>query len=57
MLAMGQNLSGLPTAIGPWYLVMPLAGVLIVLYSIYHMVAIATGREEILPDGDILDTE
>lgn len=57
ILAMGQNLSGLPTAIGPWYLVMPLAGVLIVLYSIYHLIAIATGREEILPEGEILDTE
>lgn len=58
MLAMGQNLSGLPTTIGVWYLVMPIAGVLIILYSIYHLVAIATHREEPIPEGNTdLDVE
>ena len=54
MLAMDQNLSGLPTTIGPWYLVMPLAGVVIILYSIYHLIAIAADQEDpIVGDGDL----
>jgi TRAP-type C4-dicarboxylate transport system permease small subunit len=53
MLAMGQNLSGLPTTIGPWYLVMPLAGVLIVLYSIYHLIALAADQEEPISGADL----
>lgn len=52
MNAWGQNLSGLPTAIGPWYLVLPIAGVLIILYSIYHMVILAKGEEPAF-DSDI----
>ena len=54
MLAMEQNLSGLPTTIGPWYLVMPLAGVLIILYSIYHLIAIAADLEDPIADGGAL---
>ncbi len=51
MLAMEQNLSGLPTTIGPWYLVMPLAGVLIIFYSVYHLIAIAGDQEEPIAGG------
>src|SRR5699024_2443157 len=51
--AWSQNLSGLPTTIGPWYLVMPVAGVLIILYTIYHMVNIARGDEDSFEPDDI----
>lgn len=47
-----QNLSGLPTAIGPWYLVMPLAGVLVIVYSIYHLLRVARGEEESFEPDD-----
>lgn len=48
-----QNLSGLPTTIGPWFLVMPISGVLIVIYSIYHLVRVAHGDEESFEPDDI----
>lgn len=48
-----QNLSGLPMAIGPWYLVMPLAGVLVIVYSIYHLVRVARGDVESFEPDDI----
>lgn len=51
--AWGQNLSGLPMAIGPWYLVVPIAGVLVVVYSIYHIVNVARGDEESFEPDDI----
>lgn len=46
MNAWSQNLSGLPTAVGPWYLVMPISGVLIIFYSIYAMLKIITNADE-----------
>jgi len=41
-----QNLTALPTTIGPMYLVMPITGVIITLYAIYHVIAVLR-REEI----------
>lgn len=41
-----QNLSGLPTTIGPWYLVLPISGVLIIFYSVYHLIEVGSGEEE-----------
>lgn len=41
-----QALSGLPVAVGPLYLVMPITGVIIIFYAIYHAAAILRGEEE-----------
>ncbi|MCK6209483.1 TRAP transporter small permease [Georgenia sp. EYE_87] len=46
MGAWNQNLTALPTTIGPMYLVMPITGVIITLYAIYHVIAVLR-REEI----------
>ena len=43
MNAWNQNLSGLPTAIGPWFLVLPISGVLIVIYSLHALLKIVQG--------------
>lgn len=51
MTAWGQNLTALPTTIGPLFLVMPITGVLIVFYAIYHIWAILKGSEYLIsPD-------
>lgn len=41
-----QNLSGLPTPLGPWYLVLPISGVIVVFYSVFHMAALRRGEED-----------
>lgn len=46
MNAWSQNLAGLPTAVGPWYLVLPISGGLIILFALYSMIKIMTGEEE-----------
>lgn len=51
--AWGQNLSGLPTTIGPWFLVMPIAGVIVIVYTIYHMLSVARGDEDSFEPDDI----
>jgi TRAP-type C4-dicarboxylate transport system permease small subunit len=51
--AWNQDLSGLPTTIGPWFLVMPIAGVLVIFYTLHHMVAIIRGDEESFEPDDI----
>lgn len=48
-----QDLSGLPTTIGPWFLVMPISGVIIIMYTIYHTVKIVRGDEESFEPDDI----
>ncbi|WP_051441678.1 TRAP transporter small permease [Arthrobacter sp. H14] len=40
-----QALSGLPLSVGPLYLAMPVAGVLIVFYAIYHSVQVVRSKE------------
>jgi len=56
MLAWDQNLSGLNTAIGPWYLVMPISGVLIIFYSVYHALDVGKDAEEpFTPEEDVPD--
>lgn len=47
-----QALSGLPVTIGPLYLVMPITGVLIIFYAVYHIVAILRGEEEATEDTE-----
>lgn len=49
MNAWSQNLTALPVNMGSVYLVMPISGVAVVLYAIYHMVEIAAGRESTYP--------
>jgi len=44
-LAWEQNLTGLPVNVGPLYLALPISGVLVVLYTLYHLVRILTGAE------------
>lgn len=44
--AWNQNLTALPTTIGPMYMVMPITGVLITFYAIYHVIAVIRGTEE-----------
>ncbi len=47
-----QNLTGLPVNVGWLYTVLPLAGVLTLFYSFYHLVAIVQGKESALNDGE-----
>ncbi|QOR47845.1 TRAP transporter small permease [Trueperella pecoris] len=49
MNAWSQNLTALPLNMGSVYLVMPISGVAMVLYAIYHIVEIAAGRESTYP--------
>ena len=44
-LAWDQTLPGLPLNVGPLYLALPLSGVLIVFYTLYHLIRILTGAE------------
>ena len=44
-LAWDQNLTGLPVNVGNLYLALPLSGVLIVFYTLYHLIRILTGAE------------
>ena len=47
-----QALSGLPVTIGPLYLVMPITGIIIIFYAVYHIVAVIRGDEEATEDTD-----
>ncbi|VEI13440.1 TRAP transporter small permease [Trueperella bialowiezensis] len=49
MNAWSQNLTALPVNIGSVYLVMPIAGVAIALYAVYHIIEISAGRETNYP--------
>lgn len=40
-----QALSGLPLSVGPLYLAMPVAGVLIIFYALYHSVEVLRSHE------------
>lgn len=40
-----QALSGLPLSVGPLYLAMPVAGVLIIFYALFHAVEVLRSRE------------
>jgi TRAP-type C4-dicarboxylate transport system permease small subunit len=48
----GQSLSILPLSTGQVYLVLPIAGVLIVLYSLIHTLRVIAGVEKPLPEFD-----
>ncbi|WP_026819206.1 TRAP transporter small permease [Arthrobacter castelli] len=40
-----QALSGLPLSVGPLYLAMPVAGVLIIIYALYHSIEVLRRHE------------
>jgi TRAP-type C4-dicarboxylate transport system permease small subunit len=45
-----QQLSSLPTQVGVMYTVMPITGVIITLYALYHLTQLVRGDEEPYPD-------
>ncbi len=51
-LAWAQNLTGLPVNVGPLYLALPISGILIAFYSIYHLVRILQGAESAIGDTE-----
>lgn len=51
-LAWDQNLAGLPINVGTLYLALPISGALIVLYTIYHLVAILTRSESAVEEAE-----
>src|SRR5665647_1020670 len=51
-LAWDQNLPGLPLNVGLLYLALPISGILIVFYTLYHLIRILTGAERAV-DPDI----
>lgn len=58
MNAMGQKLSTMPfLSMGQTYLIIPIAGVIIVLYAVYHLLAIVTGKEEPMGGPDEIEAE
>lgn len=52
--AWNTNLTALPTQIGVMYLVMPITGVLIVIYAMYHVAAVLRGDEVAVPSDEDL---
>lgn len=52
-LAWNQNLTGLPVNVGPLYLALPISGVLIAFYTIYHLVRILSGAERPNEDAEL----
>ena len=50
--AWGQDLSTLPFTVGQMFLVLPIAGVIILFYSVSHLIGILAGAEKPTPDFD-----
>ncbi|SDD47145.1 TRAP-type C4-dicarboxylate transport system, small permease component [Sanguibacter gelidistatuariae] len=51
-LSWDQKLAGLPIDVGPLYLALPISGVLIIFYTIYHLVAILLRVENAVEDAE-----
>lgn len=51
-VAWTQNLTGLPTQIGKIYLVMPIAGVIITFYAVYHVLSVLRHEESAVEVDD-----
>jgi TRAP-type C4-dicarboxylate transport system permease small subunit len=47
-----QALSGLPVTVGPLYLVMPITGILIIFYAVFHITAVLRGEEDAIEDTE-----
>ncbi|MDI3403412.1 TRAP transporter small permease [Streptomyces cavernicola] len=52
LLTWDQNLTVLPTQVGPLHLVMPVTGVIITLYAVYHLVSVLRGEEAAIETDD-----
>jgi TRAP-type C4-dicarboxylate transport system permease small subunit len=50
--AWAQNLSTLPITVGQAYLALPVAGTLIIFYSVYHILGVLSGAERPTPEFD-----
>jgi TRAP-type C4-dicarboxylate transport system permease small subunit len=51
-LAWNQSMPGLPLKVGWLYLALPLSGVLVLFYTVYHLVAVVRGVENATTDGE-----
>ena len=51
-LAWNQGMAGLPLNVGWLYLALPLSGVLVLFYTVYHLVAVVRGVEDATADGE-----
>ena len=51
-LAWNQSMPGLPLKVGWLYLALPLSGVLVLFYTVYHLVAVVRGVENATVEGD-----
>lgn len=51
-LTWDQNLTGLPVNVGWLYTALPVSGVLIAFYTVYHLVAILTGAESAVEEAE-----
>lgn len=51
-LSWDQKLPGLPIDVGPLYLALPISGVLIIFYTVYHLVAILFRAESAVEDAE-----
>ena len=51
-LAWNQSMPGLPLKVGWLYLALPLSGVLVLFYTVYHLVAVVRGAESAAADGE-----
>ena len=50
--AWNQSLTALPATVGQMYLVMPITGILIIVYAIYHVVAVIRRQEDAVEIGE-----
>jgi TRAP-type C4-dicarboxylate transport system permease small subunit len=53
--AWGQDIATLPLSVGQLYLVMPIAGAIIVFYAVAHILGILAGAEKPLPAEDLIE--
>ena len=51
-LAWNQAMPGLPLMVGWLYLALPVSGVLVLFYTVYHLVAVVRGVENAAVDGE-----
>ncbi|MGH3586291.1 MAG: TRAP transporter small permease [Pseudonocardia sp.] len=47
-----QDIPSLPLMVGWLYLVLPISGVLVLFYTVYHLVAVGRGVEDATPEGE-----
>jgi TRAP-type C4-dicarboxylate transport system permease small subunit len=52
LLTWMQDIPSLPLMVGWLYLVLPISGVLVLFYTVYHLVAVVRGVEDATVDGE-----